>query len=100
MVSTIHWMLGCLNCPNNKLVDGGSSEDIVSALQTKNEQLQKHADYYEKQMTKYWLYWKNECRQADADRRGVGCNSQASWSSSPPYRAYGECAFTNSGSLC
>ena len=50
----------------------------------------RDVDHYAGEMSKYWVYWKNECWLADADRYDLGGVSQTSWSSPSPYREYGE----------
>ena len=78
-------------------VDGWASEGLVSELKIKIKKLERDVDHYAGEMSKYRVYWKNECRSADADRYDLGGVSQTSWLSPSLYREYGECSSTNTG---
>ena len=78
-------------------VDGWASKGLVSELKIKIKKLERDVDHYAGEMSKYRVYWKNECWSADADRYDLGGVSQTSWSSPSPYWEYGECSRTNTG---
>ena len=80
-------------------VDGWASEGLIFELKIKIKRLERDVDHYAGEMPKYWVYWKNECQLADADRYDFGGVPQTSWSSLSLYREYGECSRTNMG-LC
>lgn len=76
---------------DGKYVDDQESQDLVTKLQISIRKLENDVDFYAKEMSKYRIYWKNECRLADAAEYGWGGVSQTSWSSSSPHRAYSKC---------
>ena len=78
-------------------VDGWVSEGLISELKIKIKKLERDVNHYAGEMSKYWVYWKNECWLADADRYDLGGVSQTSWLSLSLYQEYGECSSTNTG---
>ena len=78
-------------------VDGWVSKGLISELKIKIKKLERDVNHYAGEMSKYWVYWKNECQLADADRYDLGGVSQTSWSSPSPYQEYDKCSSTNTG---
>ena len=76
--------------PDSGRVDGWANESLISKLRIKIKKLEKDVDHYAQEMSKYRVYWKNECWSADADRYDWGGVLQTAWSSPSPYQEYGE----------
>ena len=64
-------------------------QQVQIQLQATIDKLEDELEISAREISKYRVLWKNECRVGDADRYGGGV-SQTSWSSPSPYRDYCE----------